>query len=612
MKKVLLTNTCAPYDLGWGEDMMDLLASRLARGHDIANLRSHLPAWGLYLIAENIRNPATVLEHPGWEDFLAELANGYDVIGIQLKTINLERCVRMVKAIQKYSPKSEIVIGGYGVSALDVKLPGDVHDYAGWLKQNAHHFCRDEGVGFMRRVLGDAPFDRPITQYHMPYARFHLPGMRHFDLNIPAILVSLGCPNACDFCNTSAFFKHKKIYVAEPEEVVRFMRHHVKKLGVETLNVILFDEDIFLNTEYVRELGRLLREDRSLWGVRWISFGSVKALAPFSGEELRACGVGGIWVGVESGLVDGECGKEGFAKRDGGKSPPELFDELHRHGIETIGSMILGFDFHTPDNIEKDIDYFVGLEPMFYQVGPLTPCPGTKLYEEFTSAGRLKPGYGYQHFHLWKDDGIDYEHFGEGGIKKWFDLAHEKLRTVLGPPTLQFAKLNLRAYETLCDHESEYLRHQAEQSRQLARGAMPLVRAIGKHPPSPRVKRRVQEIEAQAERLLEPAPLVLRAIGKAVELVATRSAEHDDRLERPPVVSDPGCRWSYYNQGSEVPTRKGAFGRADLAPRRAATWPFARAKTRVEGERERLRVQAEDEEPSADEEKKKKRLAVVG
>ena len=30
MKKVLLTNPCAPYDLGWGEDMMDLLASRLA------------------------------------------------------------------------------------------------------------------------------------------------------------------------------------------------------------------------------------------------------------------------------------------------------------------------------------------------------------------------------------------------------------------------------------------------------------------------------------------------------------------------------------------------------------------------------------------------------
>lgn len=616
MKKVLLTNPCAPYDLGWGEDMMDLLASRLARGHDIANLKSHLPAWGLYLIAENIKNPATVLEHPGWDDFLKELKNGYDVIGIQLKTINLERTVRMVEAIKKYSPRSEIVIGGYGVSALDAKLPGDVNDYAGFLKKNADHLCREEGVKFMRRVLGDAPFDRPITQYHMPYARFHLPGMRHFDLNIPAILVSLGCPNACDFCNTSAFFKHKKYYVAEPAEVVDFMRHHKRKLAVETMNVILFDEDIFLNTEYVRELGRLLRADRELWGVRWISFGSAKALAPFSGEELRECGVGGIWIGVESGLVDGDCGKEGFGKRDGGKSPPELFDDLHRHGIETIGSMILGFDFHTPENIEKDIDYFVDLKPMFYQVGPLTPCPGTKLYEEFTRDGRLKSNYSYQHFHLWKDDGIDYKHFGEGGIKQWFDLAHEKLRTVNGPPTLQFAELNFRGYETLKDHSSEYLRFQAEQSRQLGAGAMPLVRAIGKNAPSPAVKARVRDLEAMADRLTDPAPMAMRVVGKVVELVAARQAQAQDRLERPPVVSDPGARWSYYNQGSAAPTRRGAFGRADKQAQAAGgittSWPFARKRVEPPVDPGRVRVEHDDDESRVEEARAKKRLAVVG
>jgi haloalkane dehalogenase len=441
--------------------------------------------------------------------------------------------------------------------------------------------------------------------------------MRQFDLNIPGILVSLGCPNACDFCNTSAFFKHKKYYVAEPDEVVRFMRHHKQKLGVDTLNVILFDEDIFLNTEYVRELGRLLRADRELWGVRWVSFGSAKALAPFSGEELRDCGVGGIWVGVESGLVDGDCGKEGFAKRDGGKSPPELFDELHRYGIETIGSMILGFDFHTPENIEKDIDYFVALEPMFHQVGPLTPCPGTKLYEQFTREGRLAPSYSYEHFHLWKDDGIDYEHFGPGGIKKWFDLAHEKLRTVNGPPTLQFAKLNLRAYETLRNHPSEYLRHQAEQSRQLAAGSMPLVRAIGKHAPSPKVRERVRVVEQMAERLLEPPSLAFRALGKAVEAAATFRAERNDRLERPPAVSDPGCRISYYNQGSATPRRRGAFGRADLQTRTpgalTTSWPFARRRVDAPSLPGKVRVEHEsaEEESPVQAETKKRRLATV-
>ncbi len=46
----------------------------------------------------------------------------------------------------------------------------------------------------------------------MPTTGFSVSG---FDAQarIPIILVSLGCPNACDFCNTSAMFDHKKIRV---------------------------------------------------------------------------------------------------------------------------------------------------------------------------------------------------------------------------------------------------------------------------------------------------------------------------------------------------------------------------------------------------------------
>ena len=56
MMKVLLTTPHGPYDLAWGEDMMDLLTSRLARGHGITTNSADLPTWGLYLIAENIHS----------------------------------------------------------------------------------------------------------------------------------------------------------------------------------------------------------------------------------------------------------------------------------------------------------------------------------------------------------------------------------------------------------------------------------------------------------------------------------------------------------------------------------------------------------------------------
>jgi hypothetical protein len=612
MKKVLLTTPCAPYDLAWGEDMLDLLGSRLARGHDIASLRSELPTWGLYLIAENLKNPCTVLEYPRWDDYTKELEKGYDVIAFELKTLHLERVAKRIEAARRYSPRSEIVVGGYGVSALADPLPGDTAGAGSYVKSEADHLCREEGVRFMRRLLGDLPIERPITQYHLPYSRFHLPGMRSFDLNIPSILVALGCPNACEFCNTSAFYKHKKIYVAEPAETYAFMKHHLEKLGVETMNVILFDEDFFLNAEYVHELGRLLRSDKKTWGVRYITFGSVKGLSQFTAEELRYNGVGGIWIGVESGISEGERSKTGYAKREG-KSPPELFDDLQAHGIEIVASMILGFDFHTPQNIEQDIDYFVSLKPCFYQIAPLTPCPGTKLYRDLENAGRIHSTYGPTSFHIWKDDVFQLTNFGPGQMKKYFDIAHDKLRTVNGPPTLQFCEAHLRAARTLRQSHDEYLRFQAENSARLAAGALPLVRAIGKRPPSPAVQERARKIEAMAAEVLEPPSLTMRAIGKALELYSTRKTETLDRLERATPISDPGPRWSYYNDGSSVPVRKGAHGRADMkASRPRRTSVRERLSLRVAPEPPRVRVEPDELfEPETEQATAKRRLSVI-
>jgi hypothetical protein len=568
MKKVLLTNPCGPYDTAWGEDMLDLLNARLARGHDGITLKSELRTWGLYLIAENLRNPCTVLEHPSWDDFLKELAKGYDVVGIQLKSVNTERCVRMMEAIRKHSPGTEIVVGGYGVGALDDPLPGDVHGHAQFIKDNADHLCREEGVRFMRRLLGDTPVERPITQYLLPHARFQAQGTDVFTLSIPNILVALGCPGACEFCNTSAFFKHRKIYVAEPEQVYDFMRYHMRRVGMEMLNVTLYDEDMFRNPAYVRELGRLIRSDRKTWGIRWITFGSVSGISAFDPEELRECGLGGVWIGVESGLTEDERSKTGYAKREGRKTPPKIFEELHRCGIHTIGSMILGFDFHTPENIEWDIDYFVNLKPTFYQIAPLTPCPGTKLYREILKAGRLYKHYNYSDLHIWKDDVFQLKNFRPGEMRKYYNLAHEKLRTVNGPPALQFCEMNISAYETLKNSKSEFLRYQAETSRTLALGALPIVRAIAKHPPSPLVRQRAKEMDARARRVCGTASLPMRAIGRVAESIFGRKIALADPLDKQLPVSNPPVHKAYYNhRGWRRSGRRGkTYSLRPLAP----------------------------------------------
>lgn len=527
--RVLICNAYGPYDCKWGQSPSDLLGARLARGHAMLERAAELPTWSLYLIAENITNETTVLEYPRWDDFTKALREGYDVITIETKTVHVPRIARMVRYIRKHYPKMKIVLGGYGVSTLHEGVAMDPDHCREYLLENVDYFCRSEGIRFMRELLGDAPYDRPVTQYTLPPATVRPYDKKHTIMHLPAILVSLGCPSACDFCNTSAFFHFKKIKMFSPAEIYDCMKHHAKTLGKTDLTFILFDEDIFLDPPFVREIGRLIRSDKKTWGFRWISFGSMKALQAFTARELRECGVEGIWIGVESGLAaEGGENEAAYAKRVTAISPPDLFANLRGAGIFTIGSTILGFDFHTPQNIEKDIDYFVALRPTLYQVGPIRPCPGTKLYKLMKKNERIKQNYTWEDFHLWESGSHHYEHFTGEEVRHWFDVMHDKLKNVNGSPVLQIYEGNLLAYFQFRNDESEYLRHQAKLALGQVRGMYPVIVGLLRNAPSRSVAERTRKLIERAKEALQGDSIVFsayRLIAGEVVGVALRRLE---------------------------------------------------------------------------------------
>lgn len=551
--KVLLTASYGPNELGWGEDMYDLLSSRLARGHGPFQMNSHCHYYGLYVIAENLSCPTTVLENPHWDEFDRELDEGYDYIGFQLKSLHMDKVARMMKRIREKSPKSKIIIGGYGVSTLGQPVPGDVHGDAVYIRENADYLCREEGVQFMRRVIGDEPVNREITQYKLPTVGFSVAGLSA-QARLPVILVSLGCPNACDFCNTSAFFHHKKISVAEPRQVYKFIKNYQQRLKTKDIIVLLFDEDFFLNVDYVRELGKLLRDDKDCWGVQYFSFGSMKSMSQFSAEELRDNGLGAVWIGVESFLTDSGTTEDIYNKRRGVEIQ-KMFDDLHRNGIQTVGSLVMGFDFHTPENLKEDIDKFVNLKPFFYQLSPLTPCPGTPLYERMLEEGRILDTYKWKDFNLWKDDVFKLKNFKPGEIKRLFDYAHEQIRDKLGPPSLQLMESQLNAYETLKNSPDAFHQYKAEKARLRATGAYALLRSVKRNHTSVEVKERALMLQNKYRELIGEPNIVIKAASHYMTEKIRRKAESAPDL----VTSDPQPRWSYYNTFGEgtVYVRKG-------------------------------------------------------
>ncbi len=569
MKTVLLSNAYGPYDLAWGENQYDILESRLQRGQGPFTLKSHAHCHALYLIAENINARTTVLEYPHIEDFEEELRKGYDYLGIQLISITIGKVARMMRMAREISPRTEIVIGGYGVLGLDDPPPGDTGEDSAYILKETDHFCEEEGARFMRRIIGDEPVDRPISQKYLPRGSAYFPGVEGAaDRSMGTTLVALGCPNGCEFCCTSAMFKKEKIYVMSPEETFEALKHNCRRNGGKATSTSIMDEDLLLNPEYVRELGRLIQEDKE-FGLRKLSyfcFGDLRSITDYSMEDLLELGVDTIWVGVESGLDDVITSEHNIEKRtcDDVKS---TFEAMEHYGIGTTASMVLGWDFHTPDNIEEDIDFFVDLAPSTYQMTFLTACPGTELYKRMKKAGRMYPNMTFNDVQQCNEATFIAKNFAPGELRKYFEMAHEKLYETNGPSLFRSFQINLNGYETCSQSSRPLLREQkAEFFAERCERSYPLLEAVARYAPSDVVRKKVRETQERYLSLLGEPSEEKKVLSEAFCGLIEQRIE-DLKKPASEEAFDPPIRRTYYDpERGPVPLMKTGRGPEEPAP----------------------------------------------
>jgi haloalkane dehalogenase len=524
----------------------------------------------LYLIAENINACTTVMEYPHLEDFAEELKNGYDYVGIQIVSINTNKVAEMVRVARKIAPRTKIIIGGYGVLSLYDPPPGEPTQDAEYILEQADHICREEGVRFMRKLLGDEPVDRPITQKYLPRDGTTYPGIEGVsDRSNFMALVALGCPNGCEFCCTSAMFRKKKFYVATPEETFETMKHNCRRNGGRATTTALMDEDLLMNRKYVHELGKLIQKDTE-FGLRKLSyfcFGDLRSMTKYSMEELLEHGVDTVWIGVESSLDDVITSEHSIKKRscDDIKS---TFRGMEEYGLGITASLVLGWDFHTPDNIEQDIDYFVDLGPSAYQITFLGACPGTELYERMKQQGRINPNFAYKDMEQCNDVGSFIpKHFSHQELVRYFDLTHQKLFETNGPGIFRMFQLNLNGYETCSTSRRPLLReHKAPFFEERCKRGFPLIQACGKFAPNELVRAKVEEATEKYHRLFgEPTDEQKFKSKFFCDTVEQRI----EQLKRPPSDDpyDPPVRRMYYNlEGGAVPLVKKGRGPDEPVP----------------------------------------------
>jgi len=201
------------------------------------------------------------------------------------------------------------------------------------------------------------------------------------------VVSGLGCNGGCSFCATSHHFKKRHISLFSGEALFDSIEEQAEK-HPEIQSAVIYDEDFLARRENVEALRAGMARNPAFRTrpLLFTVFSSVRSVRKYSIEELVECGIGTIFMGVES-FQDQVLEDEGLGKREGGVE--DLFQELHEHGINTMGSLIIGWDGQTRESAATDAREFIALNPTFYQVVPLHPAPGTPLWDRLKNEERL-------------------------------------------------------------------------------------------------------------------------------------------------------------------------------------------------------------------------------
>jgi radical SAM superfamily enzyme YgiQ (UPF0313 family) len=346
----------------------ELLYRQVTRAQGIFSPRTVNIHFSLEYIAENLDAPTVVLQYPSKRELIKELKKGYDYVGVSFLMAVMHKMKETVALIRQYAPKSKIVLGGYGTVLKDEVL-APYSDY----------ICREEGVAFFRRLLGEPaismPYKHPLIVSWLKVFGWKVSGTGK-------IFAGLGCANGCDFCCTSHFFSRKHIkLLPEGKDIYAVVERYLAT--DPNLVFLILDEDFLLNKKRAMEF-----RDCVIAGGKKISifaFSSVKAISQYTVEEILEMGIDGFWIGYEGT-------RSHYAKQQG-RPVAEIFTEFREHGITVLTSMIVGFDYQNQEVVAQELDGLMQLKPALAQFLIYGPVPGTPFHERIIKENLLQDVY---------------------------------------------------------------------------------------------------------------------------------------------------------------------------------------------------------------------------
>ncbi|HWB58743.1 MAG TPA: radical SAM protein, partial [Chthoniobacteraceae bacterium] len=243
-----------------------------------------------------------------------------------------------------------------------------------------------DGVQLWPRILADIergalqPVYRAMYEneyYTDPAPRRSLLPRRSF-LTTTSLIATRGCHNRCGFCYLSTEGLRMPYRVRDVGQIVS------EFAGNGLPYAVFIDNNLGSRPEYLRALCRGMRPLEKIWSAA-VTLDVTDD--PSLIREMALAGCTGVFIGFES-LSDSNLASAR-------KRTPRTDDYsrrvriLHDHGIQVNGSFVLGFDGDRRDVFATTAEWIEEnrLECATFHI--LTPYPGTPLFKQMESEGRL-------------------------------------------------------------------------------------------------------------------------------------------------------------------------------------------------------------------------------
>lgn len=323
-----------------------------------------------------------------------------EVVGISVMTSSYPEAVRLCGII-KSKRSCHTVLGGHHVSAMGVDILAQsphtdftvigegeltLNELMEALKNGSSDFSTIDGLTW-RDSEGTIHLNKPRKIIEnidvIPYPardlvdmnRFRLHSYIEFGKKSATMITSRGCPFKCIFCS-SWLTMGSRYRWRSAEKVLDEIKELVEVHGVD--HIVFEDDTITLRRDRMLEICEGLMEMPKR--PSWYCLSRVDTMDYELACRMKAAGCRMVNFGIESGSP--EILKH-IGKRINIEKASEAVAACTKAGLRTQCTFIVGFPFDTDETMEQTLSLAKKINPTIAIFFPLTPYPGTKIFNEF-------------------------------------------------------------------------------------------------------------------------------------------------------------------------------------------------------------------------------------